>query len=155
MTYIDRLQRLIGFAFPERQLLVRSKGDVKAIVFSPIRQMFMAFAMLGFSYWMIFITAKVLNPTPIVVVTAEDNERDLRRLNQQWLEAQARQRSLQAQLDERTRLFDAATQRMEAAHISIRRIIETAGVNDVRAERVLEEDKKRDGDREPRWRWRF
>lgn len=156
MTYIDRVQRIIGFAFPERQMLVRSHGNVKAIVWSPIRQMCVAFALLAVSFWFVYATTKVLNPRPIVVVTAEERERDLRRLNEQLANSQARQRAIEAQLEERTRLLDAASRRQEAAHIAIRRLIEESGLNDIRAQQIIDRDKELDDGEEPIWRrWRF
>lgn len=137
-------------------MLVRSQGHVRTVILSPIRQMAYGFLLLLGGFYFIFVTTKALNPTPIVVVTEADNQRQMERMRSQLAEAQSRQNLIEAQLEERTRLLTAAEVRMEATHIAIRDLIERAGINDMAIQEIIDRDKEKDydspGDR-TLWPW--
>ncbi len=143
-AYVAKVQSIIGQAFPERQILLRSKNNVRYIHLSPLRQMFMAFALVGFAYWTVHVTAQTLIPIPRQEMNEIEIRRDLERMNQSLINARARQASISAQLEERGRLMDAAEQRLRAQHYSVRYLLERSGLDDQRAFDVIEHDKELD-----------
>lgn len=153
-AYVAQVQSIIGQAFPERKILVRSNGSVRYISFSPIRQMFMAFALLAFAYWTVHVTARVLVPIPAVQMNAIEIARDRKRMAQSLAEARARQSLIEAQLEERGRLIDAAQRRLEAQHYAVRYLLERSGLDDQRAFDAIEHDKELDHRRQNTiWFW--
>ena len=153
-TYVGKVQSIIGQAFPERQVLVRSNGNVRYINFSPIRQMVLAFALVAIAYWTVYVTTLALVPIPrqqlsVIVIT-----RERARMAQTLANARARQASIEAQLEERGRLMDAGEQRMRAQHFAVRYLLERSGLDDQRAFDVIEHDKELDHRRnDTLWFW--
>ncbi|MDX2237147.1 MAG: peptidoglycan DD-metalloendopeptidase family protein [Hyphomonadaceae bacterium] len=136
-----RARAFFDRTFPERQIYHRSGGTVRYVSLSPSRQALMALGAVGVAGWCVYATAHTLM-TPSLTAQTNTEVGRLQAKYDRWLsDARAQADTAQAQLEERTRSFEATTAEFERRHEVLRSLLEYAGGSSLTAAaRPIERD---------------
>ena len=137
----SRARAFFDRAFPERQIYHRSGGSVRYVSLSPGKQALLALGAVGFAGWCIYATANTLLEGPQATASNAEVDRERAKYDRWLNESRAQADAAQAQLEERTRQFDLATQDFESRHEVLRSLLEYAGGSTLSASaRPIERD---------------
>lgn len=138
----SRARAFFDRIFPERQIYHRSGGTVRYVSLSPGKQALLALSAVGLAGWCVYATADVLLEGPQATASNAEIERERAKYDRWLNESRAQAAAAQAQLAERTRQFDVATQDFESRHEVLRSLLEYAGGQTLQlaASRPIERD---------------
>ncbi|HRE44865.1 MAG TPA: peptidoglycan DD-metalloendopeptidase family protein [Terricaulis sp.] len=138
----SRARAFFDRIFPERQIYHRSGGTVRYVSLSPGKQALLALSAVGLAGWCVYATADVLLEGPQATASNAEIERERAKYDRWLNESRAQAAAAQAQLAERTRQFDVATQDFESRHEVLRSLLEFAGGQTLQlaASRPIERD---------------
>ncbi len=137
----SRARAFFDRIFPERQIYHRSGGTVRYVSLSPGKQALLALGAVGLAGWCVYATANTLLEGPQATASNAEIERERAKYDRWLNESRAQASAAQAQLAERTRQFDVATQDFESRHEVLRSLLEYAGGQSVElAARPIERD---------------
>ena len=106
-------RRFVADYFPERQLFLRSRGEVDFVVLSPRMQVISAACLGGFLGWLVFAsTSMVIKDN---VIAAKDKR---------LAEMEAAYRSVNNEMSRLERHFATATQEIEDKHVNLASMID-------------------------------
>lgn len=102
--------------FPERQLYLRSAGEVKFVSVSPLRQA--GVVLLGgfVAVWCVYASINTLLQSPLGAIESRANQTKMAKLEKQAREAYVAQRATSDLLERRTQEFDFARVEYERRH---------------------------------------
>jgi murein DD-endopeptidase MepM/ murein hydrolase activator NlpD len=123
----SRARKFFDRAFPERQIYHRSGGSVRYVSLSPGKQALLALGAVGLAGWCVYATANTILEGPQATASNAEVERERAKYDRWLNEARAQSAAAQAQLEERTRAFDRATNDFEHRHEVLRSLLEYAG----------------------------
>ncbi len=137
----SRARAFFDRAFPERQIYHRSGGSVRYVSLSPGKQALLALGAVGFAGWCVYATANTLLEGPQATASNAEVDRERAKYDRWLNESRAQAAAAQAQLEERSRQFDLATQDFESRHEVLRSLLEYAGGSTLTASaRPIERD---------------
>ena len=137
----SRARQFFDRAFPERQFYHRSGGAVRYVSLSPGKQALFALGAVSLAGWCVYATANTVLQAPAASATNSEIERERAKYDRWLAEARAQSAAAQAQLEERTRAFDRATNDFEHRHEVLRSLLEYAGGSSLTAAaRPIERD---------------
>jgi murein DD-endopeptidase MepM/ murein hydrolase activator NlpD len=123
----SRARAFFDRVFPERQIYHRSGGTVRYVSLSPGKQALLALSAVGLAGWCVYATANTVLEGPQATASNAEIERERAKYDRWLNESRAQAAAAQAQLSERTRQFDLATQDFESRHEVLRSLLEYAG----------------------------
>jgi murein DD-endopeptidase MepM/ murein hydrolase activator NlpD len=137
----SRARAFFDRVFPERQIYHRSGGSVRYVSLSPGKQALLALSAVGIAGWCVYATANTVLEGPQATASNAEVERERAKYDRWLNESRAQAAAAQAQLEERTRQFDLATQDFESRHEVLRSLLEYAGGSTLTASaRPIERD---------------
>jgi murein DD-endopeptidase MepM/ murein hydrolase activator NlpD len=137
----SRARQFFDRAFPERQIYHRSGGAVRYVSLSPGKQALLALGGVALAGWCVYATANTVLEGPQATASNAEVERERAKYDRWLNESRAQAAAAQAQLEERTRQFDVATQDFESRHEVLRSLLEYAGGSSLTANvRPIERD---------------
>jgi murein DD-endopeptidase MepM/ murein hydrolase activator NlpD len=123
----SRARAFFDRVFPERQIYHRSGGTVRYVSLSPGKQALLALSAVGLAGWCVYATANTVLEGPQATASNAEIERERAKYDRWLNESRAQAAAAQAQLSERTRQFDLATQDFESRHEVLRSLLAYAG----------------------------
>lgn len=136
----SRARAFFDRMFPERQIYHRSGGTVRYVSLSPGKQALLALSAVGLAGWCVYATANTLLEGPQATASNAEIERERAKYDRWLNESRAHAAAAQAQLAERSRQFDQATQDFEARHEVLRSLLEYAGGQSMQLAAPIERD---------------
>lgn len=100
---------------------------MRYVSLSPSKQALIALGAVSLAGWCVYATANTVLQGPQVNATNAEVERERAKYDRWLAEARAQSSAAQAQLEERTRAFDRATNEFEHRHEVLRSLLEYAG----------------------------
>jgi murein DD-endopeptidase MepM/ murein hydrolase activator NlpD len=110
-------------AFPERQIYLRTSGNVRYVAVKPVHQMVAAGGAFLVAGWCVYATAATMLRGPAEVAGRNDYERRIAKV-ERWLhQARTREAAAISLLEERSAAFASETGELERRHDSLAQLL--------------------------------